>query len=137
MPVSEETPQFRDIYIEDVICRGARAAVLLQGLPEMPVRGIHLQNVSITAERGMTWKDAENISPKNVEILNRKGPVLTLFDVKDAMIDHLTYPAGAETVFKAISNVNTNIIIKNTDLKAAGKDFVLTNGATAGSFQVR
>ena len=136
-PVSEETPQFRDIYIEDVICRGARAAVLLQGLPEMPVLGIHLQNVSITAERGMTWMDAENISLKNVEILNRKGPVLTLFDVNDAVIDHLTYTAGGETVFKAISNVNTNIIIKNTDLKAAGKDFVLTNGATAGSFQVR
>lgn len=137
MPVREETLQFRDIYIEDVICRGARAAVLLQGLPEMPVRRIHLQNVSITAERGMTWMDAENISLKDVEILNRKGPVLTLYDVKDAAIDHLTYPVGAETVFKAISNANTNTSIKNTDLKAAGKDFVLINGAPAGSFQVR
>ena len=41
--VSEKTPQFRDIYIENVVCRGARQAVALQGLPEMPIRGIHLQ----------------------------------------------------------------------------------------------
>ena len=27
LPVSEETPQFRDIWIQNVICRGARRAI--------------------------------------------------------------------------------------------------------------
>jgi polygalacturonase len=39
-PVMEETPQFRDIYIENVICRNAESAIVLRGLPEMPLRDI-------------------------------------------------------------------------------------------------
>ena len=137
VPVSEETPQFRDIHIEDVICRGARAAVSLTGLPEMPIRGIHLQNVSITAERGMTWMDAENITLKNVEILNSKGPVLTAFDVKGATIDRLKYGAGAEAVIKVIGAGSSGIIVTNTDLKAAAKDFILTNGALVEAIKTK
>ena len=103
----------------------------------MPIRGIQLKNVSITADAGMVWMDAENITFEHVEILNSKGPVLNIFDTRDAVLDHLTYPAGAEAVIKAQGDKNGGIVIKNTDLKAARKDFVLTNGATAGAFQVK
>lgn len=119
VPVSEETPQFRDIYIDDVICRGARNAVVLQGLPEMPIRGIHLQNISITAGGGMTWMDAENITLKNVEILNRQGPVLTVFDTKNSTVNHLTYLPSAATVLKVLGSAASGITFTNTDLKAA------------------
>ena len=133
VPVSEETPQFRDIYIENVVCRGARAAVLLQGLPEMPIRGIHLRNVSLTAETGMVWMDAENITVNNVEIANNKGPVLTVFDSRNAVIDHLSYPAGAEPVIKVQGTANSNIVVTNTDVKATASGIVLANGATAAA----
>ncbi|MEA3186522.1 MAG: hypothetical protein QOD99_352, partial [Chthoniobacter sp.] len=99
--VTEETPQFRDIHIENIVCRGAKSAVLLEGLPEMPIRGIHMKNVSITSQAGMQWTDAEDISLENVEIANQKGPVLSIFHTKKAMIDHLTYPIGAEAVIDA------------------------------------
>ena len=33
--VTEETPQFKNISIDDIIVNGALQAVLLQGLPEM------------------------------------------------------------------------------------------------------
>jgi polygalacturonase len=112
VPVTEETPQFRDIYIDDVICRGARNAVLLQGLPEMPIRGIHLQNISITAGGGMTWMDAENITLKNVEILTSKSPVLTTVNVTNSVIDHLTYSPGAE-----LGAIPGGITVKNTKVK--------------------
>ena len=135
--MGEATPQFRNIYIEDVICRGARTAVLLQGLPEMPIRGIHLRNVSITSETGMIWMDAENIAFENGEIANSKGPVLSMVDTRNAVLNPLTYPAGAEVVIKAQGNKNSGIAIHNTDLKSAQKDFILTNGATAGAFQVK
>ena len=137
VPVSEETPQFRDIYIEDVVCRSARAAVVLQGLPEMPIRGIHLRNVSLTAETGMVWMDVENITVNNVEIANSKGPVLTLFDAKNATIDHLTYSAGAEPVIKVQGTTNSDILITNTDVKATATDVVFANGATAEAIKIK
>ena len=61
-PVTEGTPQFRDIYIENVICRGAQSAIVLQGLPEMPLRDVVLKNVSITSQKGVSITDAEDIS---------------------------------------------------------------------------
>ena len=137
IPVDEGTPQFRDIYIQDVICRGARTAVLLQGLPEMPIRGIHLKNVSITSREGMVWMDAENITCENVDIINARGPVLSLTHTTNAVIDHLTYPANVEAVVLARSDRNSDIIIRNTNLKMAARDFILTNGATASPFQIK
>lgn len=136
VPVDEGTPQFRDIHIENVVCRGARAAVVLQGLPEMPIRDIHLRNVSITSEEGMKWTDAASIHCENVDIANSRGPVLNLFRTRDSVIDHLTWPAAAEPVIESQGDANAGIVIKNTDLKAAVKDFLFTNGATAAAFHI-
>ena len=85
----------------------------------------------------MVWMDAENITCENVEILNSKGPVLNLFHTRNAVIDRLNYPAGAEAVAKAQGDANRSIVITNTNLKAAAKDFVLTDGATADIFQLK
>jgi polygalacturonase len=134
--VSEDTPQFRDIYIRNVVCRGAEAAMVLQGLPEMPIRGIHLRNVSISSRTGGVLMDADQITFENVEIANHEGPVLNLFDTRRLLIDRLTYPAGATAVLKAQGDSNRGIVIRNTNLKAAQKDFVLGSGASAEAFQV-
>jgi len=136
VPVNEGTPQFRDIYLQNIVCRGARQAIALQGLPEMPIRGIHLRDVSITAERGIACADAQDITFDNVEILNRNGPVLDLANSRDVRIDRLAFPPGAEAVVKARSSKNAGILIRNTDLKAAAKDFDLVNGATKEAFKV-
>jgi polygalacturonase len=137
VPVTEETPQFRDIYIDDVICRGARTAAMFQGLPEMPIRGIHLHNVSFTTETGVVCIDAENITLDHVEIANHKGPVLTVTDTRNTTIDHLTYSAGAEAIVKVEGTGNSNIVVTNTDLKVAAKDFLLAGGATTDALRVK
>jgi hypothetical protein len=105
--------------------------VVLQGLPEMPIRGIHLRNVSLTAEAGMVWMDAENITLDHVEIVNHQGPVLTVFDTRNSVIDHLTYSAGAEAVIKLTGDANSNIVFTSTDLKAAAKEIIGPDGASA------
>jgi polygalacturonase len=135
VPVSEKTPQFRDIYIENVVCRGARQAVALQGLPEMPIRGIHLDNVSITAELGVACTDAQDIMLNKVEILNTRGPVISLVNSRDISVDRLTYAPGAEALLKA-DGPNNTAVIRHTDLKAAKQDFDLSNGATREHFKV-
>src|SRR5262249_2297840 len=51
--VNEGTPQFRDIHMQNIVCRGARKAIVLQGLPEMPLNNITLKNVDITSQEGV------------------------------------------------------------------------------------
>jgi polygalacturonase len=134
--VGDGTPQFRDIYIENVTCRGARRAVQLQGLPEMPISGIHLRNVSITAEQGLVCQDAQNISLSGVEIFNGKGPVVSLVGSKGVTIDKLSYNAGAETLFKVYGKNNSGIAVNGTDVKAAKQAVDLAGGAQADALKL-
>ncbi len=85
--VTEATPQFKDIHIENVVCRGAKNAIVLQGLPEMPLNNISLKNVSITSQLGVTVVDAGNISFENVRVENQSGEVLKTFRVKNSKLD--------------------------------------------------
>lgn len=67
-PVTEETPCFRNIYIEDVVCRNANRAMFFNGLPEMPVQNINLKNIDITAKKPSEFKYCENIRQENVNV---------------------------------------------------------------------
>lgn len=82
-PVNEGTPQFRKIYCKNITCRGAAGAVLLQGLPEMPIREIELENILISADTGLVCTDAEQIKLTNVKILPEKSPVFSFYDSRD------------------------------------------------------
>ncbi len=88
-PVTEETPQFRDIHIENVICRGAQKAIVLEGLPEMPIRDIYLKNVSITAQTGVFLTDADGIHFQNVRVDHKSGLALNQLRVKNSSLDLL------------------------------------------------
>ena len=132
----EGTPQFRDIYIQDVICRGAKQALALQGLPEMPIRGIHLKNVAFQTDNGISCIDAANITFDRVDVRNRLGPVLKVVNSSGVRIDGLTFAADAAPVIQAQGTNNNSIIIRNTELKSTERDLELTSGATRSAFKV-
>ena len=86
-PVTEETPAFKDIHIENLVCRGAKNAIVLQGLPERPLQNITLKNVSITSQQGVSVTDAENISFENVRVENKSGDAMKTFRVKNSQLN--------------------------------------------------
>ena len=68
MPVTEETPIFRNIDIRNVVCHRAGFAMEFNGLPEMPIDGIHLENIYISAKNDATFNYSKNITQENVKI---------------------------------------------------------------------
>ena len=72
MPVTEETPIFRNIHIADCVCNGAGRAMEFNGLPEMPIDGITLQNLTILAKKDAVFTNCVNIKKKNVNIAIQK-----------------------------------------------------------------
>jgi len=80
VPVSEETPVFRDIVIRDVVCRGASRAMAVHGLPEMPVHRLSLENVSISAREGAEFVYADTIEMRRCEIVAEEGPAIVTRD---------------------------------------------------------
>jgi len=72
-PVTEHTPKFHDITIENLKATGAKNAAVIMGLPESPIRHVMLRNVDISAEHGMVVQYAD-ISEKNVVVKAATGP---------------------------------------------------------------
>ena len=72
MPVTEETPIFRNIDIKNIICNGAGRAMEFNGLPEMPIDGISLKDITILAKKDAVFTNCQNIKKKNVNITIQK-----------------------------------------------------------------
>lgn len=68
VPVDETTPVFRNIRISDVLCNNAGEAILFRGLPEMPITGIELHNINITAKKGATFSNCADPLLENVVV---------------------------------------------------------------------
>lgn len=92
VPVSEETPKFRNIEIKNIYCRGAEQAVLLQGLPEMALSELIIDNLIISAKKGLVCVDTEDLVLKNIHIDIEKGPVIACYNSKNIEIDNIYKP---------------------------------------------
>ena len=68
MPVDETTPVFRNIDIRNVVCSSAGYAMEFNGLPEMPIEGIRLENIKIRSHHEAFFQHCKDIEKKNVVI---------------------------------------------------------------------
>lgn len=79
--VSEETPCFKNLYISNVVCQGAKRAIWFNGLPEMPLDNLQMRNSLFVADKGCEMHYAKNILFENVRIQNSKGERIKMQDV--------------------------------------------------------
>jgi DNA sulfur modification protein DndE len=117
--VNDRTPQFRDFVIRNVVCNGAARAVVVKGLPEMPIRNISLENVSIAASEGVSLIDAEGISFNRCRIAAGKGPVFSVLECRNISITGGSYPAKADVFLSVDGEQTAKITLENVDTQAA------------------
>jgi polygalacturonase len=86
-PVDEGTPRFQDIHIENLVCRGAAKAMVVDGLQEMPMHNVDLKNVTIAADKGAFITDVDKITFENVRVENKSGAPLTQTRVTNSSMD--------------------------------------------------
>lgn len=79
--VTEETPQFRNITIENVICNGAKRAIYFNGLPEMKIQDVTLRDIRMTSEYGAQFNQTDGLLLQNVQIHNTKGEAFLFSNV--------------------------------------------------------
>ncbi|MDR3706073.1 MAG: glycoside hydrolase family 28 protein [Paludibacteraceae bacterium] len=116
-PVTEETPEFRNIYIKNITCNGAYRALFFNGLPEMNVKNINLDNIAVTSENGGTLAESDGINLHNITINAAQGPMLTLHNVKNVLVDNVSSPNPQNDVVKIDGETSKKITMKNMKLK--------------------
>jgi polygalacturonase len=115
--VNEGTPIFREIYMKNIYCNGAKDAIVLQGLPEMAIKNIFIDNVTMKAERGISIYDADGIKITNAKI-SSSDPLIKISKSQNVVLDKVE-PLSENKLYMRLSGESTkNITIKNVD---AGK----------------
>jgi polygalacturonase len=85
-PVTDATPIFRHIHIANVTADGGAVAGRIIGLAEMPISDILLEDVHISAQKGMQIVNAKGIEFVNSTVTAAAGPAV---DAQDADVTGL------------------------------------------------
>jgi polygalacturonase len=110
-PLSERTPCFRNIHINNVTGSQTKQAGYLLGLPEMPIENITFNNINIDAEKGFIVKDAKNIEFHNVTVNAGSGPVVEAENVNNLELEAVkTYAPFSDTPVISLKNTE-NVFI--------------------------
>jgi polygalacturonase len=75
-PVTRLTPHFHDITITNMKATATKSAGAIAGLPEAPIVGVTLRNVSIQAPQGLTVGYA-SVAAEHLEINAASGQAIT------------------------------------------------------------
>ncbi|RYD86308.1 MAG: DUF386 family protein, partial [Sphingobacteriales bacterium] len=65
----DKVPEFRDFYFRNIYGRGARTAIFINGLPQMPVHHIYFENLLVSADKAFDVADFRDIAFRNAKVL--------------------------------------------------------------------
>lgn len=134
--VTEETPQFKNIFIRDVNCKGAYQGILLQGLPEMNLENVHLENISMEAKYGLICSDAKGVEIKNLTLITTKMPVIDLNNSTDVSIDGLVSKPEVFPLIHISGSKTGKTIFENVGINQTEKQLVIEKEVPQNVVQV-
>lgn len=125
-PVTEETPCFRNIYVNNLTSRNARRAMFFNGLPEMNISNINVTNSVFTAKIGAELVESDGIHFKNVTVIPESGAALILKNAKNVSLEGFKYPGSLSEVvnIKGISSKQIHLPKDMSGSKAVISDDV-------------
>ena len=118
LPVDETTPAFRDIHISNVWCRGARRAMYFNGLPEMNVERVTVENARIFARTGAQINESTSVVLRDVTVIPEQGPALMLNNAKEVLVEDFTYPEGMACALTVTGSRNRDVQVVSAQITA-------------------
>lgn len=137
LPVNEGTPQFRNFYIKNVVANGAEKAIFFRGLPEMNIKDINLENVTIQSKKGIEIIEASGINLKNVNIITENTtPIVLVQNSSNININGLQYKNGSELLFEINGEKTKGVKVTGTDASKAKKTTLVGLGVSKDAINI-
>ncbi|MEI8086984.1 MAG: glycoside hydrolase family 28 protein [Paludibacter sp.] len=112
-PVSAETPVFRNIFVKNIVSKNARRAMFFNGLPEMKISNINVEDVFISSQFGAVLCESDAVKFKNVNFEPQSGPAISLNNVNDFNLQGFKFPDSLKEAVK-VEGKSTNIKLPKT-----------------------
>lgn len=137
MPVTEATPVFQNMTVNNVVCDGAAKAVFIRGLPEMHIKNISFKNMTLQADKGIDISEATNISFENVNVISTDtNPVVDVLHSDHISFEEMKFPPAAKLLFRIGGERTKNITLANSNTATAKNLVEFEFGANKDDFQV-
>jgi len=75
--------------MDHITVSNSEIGALFQGLPEMQLQNVTLENSVIESKSGITIADCDGITFKNVQIKNTKQPALNIYNCNELVFEGL------------------------------------------------
>ena len=98
VPADETTPQFRDIYIKDIVCSGAARAMYFNGIPEKNIENIVVEDCEIVSVKGADLRYSNGVVLKNVNITQSAGQGYSLANCRNVQILECSDASGSTSL---------------------------------------
>jgi polygalacturonase len=110
--VSEETPAFRNMYFKNIYVDGAKQALKIMGIPEMPVENLQFKNMVIRSDAGIQMNYASKIKFDNVDLkLEKPGVSARFFNSQN--IDFKGFNSEGENQVFLVGGTQTKAVTLN------------------------
>jgi len=134
-PVGERTPRFRNIHFRRIRIEHpatSTAAVLLNGLPEMPPGHISFEDLDVTAGRGVVCRHITDSRLSHLALRLGKGPAVTIDDGRRISLSMLTVEQPAGPLLEVQGARSGGIVLDRAGAGHPG-DIVFSGGAAASA----
>lgn len=137
IPVTDATPQFRNFYVDNVVCNGAERAIEVRGLPEMNIKDIHLSNMVLKTNKGIDITEGTGIYLKNIQLLCADtDPIINIVNSHDISFDKLGYD-HAKLLFSVSGKRSAQISVTNTETNKADTKTAYKSGAEESAISIK
>jgi polygalacturonase len=134
---NEGTPQFRDIFLKNIFCRGAARAIAVQGLPEMAIRNISLEDVTISSRKGFICTDAEGISLKRVKILAQEGPLFIVDQGQNILLEKINDVEGLPALLQLKGDKTSGVRLVDCPAKDCRQRILSEAGVSPAALKIQ
>ena len=128
--VSVETPQFKDVEIENVVCNGASKGIFMRGLPEMAVKNISIKNTFLKANVGIELIDVEGIKVENT-IVADSGSSANIYveNGRDILLSGLKFKTAPNISLDINGERSRSVVMENYGLPKSNVETKFNHGA--------
>lgn len=132
-PVDVTTPVFENIHIKNISCKYSKQnAIQILGIPEMKIRNVTIDSVSITSDKGIEIIDAHNIVLRNIQVLPHSTRLLAIDFSDSIFIEGLHTKESRDNSIPISINESQQIQIKNFTCTSAPDILVEIKGRLTG-----
>ncbi|WP_296700321.1 glycoside hydrolase family 28 protein [Algoriphagus sp.] len=120
IPVTEETPSFRNISMKNIYASGSGISAFFMGLPEMKLQNVKLENAVLDAKQGITMIDAEGLELINVKVSGTNEFPLTIYNSQQVKVSNFSFEENGKAAVRILGN-SKDIELDKEDFKDPNK----------------